>query len=81
MELISIDQNQKCYHCGDACDTHAVSFQEKKFCCNGCKSVYEILSNSDLTAYYDLESFPGSRIAKDDFKFGFLDLVIPDIDR
>lgn len=73
MELVSVDQKIKCFHCGDECDPTSFHFDDKEFCCRGCLSVYEIIRDSDLTAYYELESFPGSRLAKNDFKFGFLD--------
>lgn len=43
MELISIDQDLKCFHCGDECDARPVHFENKSFCCSGCKSIYEIL--------------------------------------
>lgn len=47
-----------CFHCGDEC-LDIIEFQEKKFCCNGCKTVYEILNENDLTNYYNLEKTPG----------------------
>ena len=37
-----------CYHCGDSCERSAVIFDEKEFCCNGCKTVYEIFQSSGL---------------------------------
>ena len=73
MDLISVDQNQKCFHCGDVCGSRSIDFEEKNFCCSGCKSIYEILKQSDLTGYYDLEQFPGLRNAVDDHKFVYLD--------
>ena len=48
-----------CYHCGDACEEDQIQFDDKSFCCSGCKTVYEILSENDLCNYYDLESNPG----------------------
>jgi Cu+-exporting ATPase len=36
-----------------------VHFDDKLFCCHGCKTVYEILNQSELTKYYDLEHTPG----------------------
>jgi len=49
-----------CYHCGADCDKRPILFNEKKFCCTGCKTVYEILNTNELNCYYDLESTPGS---------------------
>ncbi len=50
-----------CYHCGDECQPKTtIAFDEKSFCCNGCKTVYEIFSLNDLTCYYDLQNSPGA---------------------
>ncbi|CAL2059827.1 heavy metal translocating P-type ATPase [Tenacibaculum sp. 190524A05c] len=50
-----------CYHCGDDCEPKTtITFDEKGFCCNGCKTVYEIFSSNDLTCYYDLQNSPGA---------------------
>ena len=49
-----------CYHCGADCDKSTIKFNEKDFCCNGCKTVYEILNANELNCYYDLEATPGS---------------------
>jgi len=49
-----------CYHCGLDCNTDRIEFDEKSFCCNGCRTVYEILNVHELTGYYDLESAPGT---------------------
>ena len=49
-----------CFHCGlDHSDSETIISQEKNFCCNGCKTVFEILNENDLTCYYDLENAPG----------------------
>ncbi|TNF44618.1 MAG: ATPase, partial [Cytophagales bacterium] len=49
----------KCYHCGEDCEEGVVAFDDKSFCCQGCKLVYEVLSQNDLCEYYALESSPG----------------------
>ncbi len=48
-----------CFHCGLDCDKEVVNFDDKVFCCNGCKSVYEILNADSLKAYYELNKNPG----------------------
>lgn len=53
-----------CYHCGDICDTEIVRFQEKNFCCQGCKSVYELLQSCDLGDYYQYADNPGIKKLK-----------------
>lgn len=50
--------NTYCYHCGDACN-ETIVFRDKPFCCNGCKTVYEILNDNGLTDYYSIENKPG----------------------
>ena len=68
-------ETKSCYHCGDDCDREHVVFDDKDFCCNGCKTVYEILSQSDLCTYYDLDKNPGISLKskKFDDKYAFLD--------
>jgi P-type Cu+ transporter len=48
-----------CYHCGSNCDDEIVSFKDKYFCCYGCKTVFEILSENNLCEYYELTQVPG----------------------
>jgi len=62
-----------CYHCGDLCATETIIAEDKSFCCNGCKTVYEIFSAGDLMSYYELHTSPGA-IPKDiEGKYDFLD--------
>lgn len=62
-----------CYHCGDQIEQEIIKVADKEFCCNGCKTVYEILSESDLSAYYDFESNPGISPKEVQGKYDFLD--------
>lgn len=62
-----------CYHCGDDCGKNGIEFDEKEFCCNGCKTVYEIFSDNDLSYYYDLQSAAGATPGVTEGKFDFLD--------
>ncbi len=52
----------QCDHCGEICDTELIAFQEKQFCCVGCKTVYEILSENQLGTFYQLEQTPGLQL-------------------
>lgn len=49
----------QCAHCGDDCLSENILFQEKKFCCTGCKTVYQILQDQGLENYYNIEQTPG----------------------
>jgi Cu+-exporting ATPase len=48
-----------CFHCGDNCPDDPISYDNKAFCCSGCKTVYEILNQNNLCTYYSVESAPG----------------------
>jgi len=63
----------ECYHCGNLFDNEEISIDEKYFCCHGCKTVYEIFSENDLTSYYDLEQNPGAIPKEIQGKYDFLD--------
>ena len=62
-----------CYHCGDSCDDTIIKFDERNFCCNGCKTVYEIFSENDLTCYYDFQDNPGAVPTQIEGKYDFLE--------
>jgi Cu+-exporting ATPase len=62
-----------CYHCGDSCQEQVIHFKNKDFCCNGCKTVYEILESHDLCYYYDLESHPGTTKSAQEQHYEYLD--------
>ncbi|MBI5727129.1 MAG: heavy metal translocating P-type ATPase metal-binding domain-containing protein [Ignavibacteriales bacterium] len=49
----------KCYHCGESCTTKDIRLDEKVFCCDGCKLVFELLSENNLCNYYSIENTPG----------------------
>lgn len=48
-----------CYHCGEHCAETTLLFDEKAFCCEGCKLVFELLNEKNLCTYYTLNSTPG----------------------
>ncbi|RMG71031.1 MAG: HAD family hydrolase [Bacteroidetes bacterium] len=64
-----------CYHCGDRCPDALIFIEDKHFCCEGCKLVYEILQQNDLCTYYDIEQHPGIQLKgrKDAEAFAYLD--------
>ena len=64
-----------CVHCGADCGKHPVLWNELPFCCNGCKTVYQLLNENKLYNYYQLDKNPGIRIETTGFgnKYAFLD--------
>ncbi len=73
-----------CYHCGlEMSENEAVWFDEKPFCCNGCKTVYEILNQNQLSKYYTINETPGIKTDNIDTeikqKYAYLDQ--PDIEK
>lgn len=64
-----------CYHCGEDCADTTIHAQEKVFCCEGCKMVYEIINQNGLCNYYDITQNPGlnQKIKVREGKFAFLD--------
>ena len=65
-------ENNTCFHCGDDCNNHVITFQDKSFCCNGCKTVFEIFNENNLTCYYDLQNAPGAIPKEIEGKYDFL---------
>jgi len=70
-------QNLACYHCGEECEPNeSLKVEEKQFCCQGCKTVYEILEENNLCNYYNLADKTAGRSLKDlpaSTQFAFLD--------
>ncbi|TAH42064.1 MAG: HAD family hydrolase [Bacteroidetes bacterium] len=65
----------KCFHCGEECREDSLSFKGHLFCCQGCKLVFEILSENNLNSYYKYNTSPGFSPKPDNSegRFGFLD--------
>lgn len=72
---ISVNQQVRCSHCGESCPSAKIRLEEKVFCCDGCKMVYQIINQNGLCDYYNLNDKPGitqgNSTRKD--KFAFLD--------
>ena len=69
-------EENSCIHCGADCGNNPVVWNDKKFCCNGCKTVYQILNENKLYNYYNLEETPGIKVeTTTEFgnKYAFLD--------
>ncbi|KLT70006.1 heavy metal translocating P-type ATPase [Flavobacterium sp. ABG] len=67
-------KEQGCFHCGlTISKDEEINFDEKKFCCKGCQTVYEIFSVHNLTSYYDFEKAPGATPQDIQGKYDFLE--------
>ncbi|WP_162127836.1 heavy metal translocating P-type ATPase [Flavobacterium phycosphaerae] len=63
----------QCFHCGNEIQKNEeILFDAKQFCCNGCKTVYEIFSQNDLSCYYDFQAAPGATPQDIKGKYDFL---------
>lgn len=69
-----MEVSENCFHCGQGIEKERISFDEKIFCCNGCKSVYEILNANNLSNFYELNKRAGIRPGEDQSgQFDYLD--------
>ena len=70
-----VNAHTTCYHCGENCDDSSLIFDQKPFCCAGCKTVYELLGENDLSCYYDLNQKPGTsqKAYADTARYNWLD--------
>jgi Cu+-exporting ATPase len=70
----SVSNKVHCYHCGDEC-REVVHFDDKPFCCEGCRLVYDILRENNLCSYYSLNERPGTSQRKPEYgeRFAYLD--------
>lgn len=67
-----ISEKTLCYHCGEDCLSNNYKVEDKAFCCHGCKSVYQILSENKLCSYYNYNDYPGTTRARTDKRFDYL---------
>ena len=62
----------KCFHCGTPCRADSFGRAEKSFCCAGCLTVFELLTENGLSNFYELADKAGVRVKAtraDQFKF------------
>ncbi len=70
-----MQKENKCVHCGADCGKNPIVWNNLKFCCNGCKSVYQILNQNKLYRYYEFDDSPGIKVETEELgdKYAFLD--------
>lgn len=66
---------QNCVHCGEDCGKNPVIFDERPFCCHGCKTVFQILNEKELGKYYKIQPMSGLKVENTDIgdKYDYLD--------
>ncbi|WP_128331786.1 heavy metal translocating P-type ATPase metal-binding domain-containing protein [Apibacter sp. HY039] len=64
---------ENCFHCGQKIEDVKIEFDQKIFCCNGCKTVFEILNQNNLSNYYELNTKAGIKPESAPSHFEFLD--------
>ncbi|MFC6267201.1 heavy metal translocating P-type ATPase [Frigoriflavimonas asaccharolytica] len=65
---------ENCFHCGQPIEKERITFDDHLFCCNGCKSVFEILNIHDLDNFYELNKNAGIKPNSDNTtQFEYLD--------
>lgn len=76
MSDYSVIEKTVCRHCGELCIEEVIHENEASFCCAGCQTVYHLLNDAGLGAFYNIgEAHPGTsmRKASTDTRFDFLD--------
>ena len=62
----------KCFHCATPCRDGSFAHGDKSFCCRGCLTVFELLSENGLSNFYELADTAGLRVKatrEDQFKY------------
>jgi Cu+-exporting ATPase len=55
-------EDGSCFHCGSPCPSGAPAVEDRRFCCQGCQTVYELLTEKGLGQFYELAARPGIRV-------------------
>src|SRR4051812_46701484 len=67
----------KCFHCGTPCRDGAFAHDDKSFCCHGCLTVFELLTENGLSNFYELADAAGVRVkATREDQFRYLDETV-----
>ncbi|UII19085.1 heavy metal translocating P-type ATPase [Fulvivirga ligni] len=69
MQIREVASEVKCYHCDDLCRDEPILFDNKNFCCTGCKTIYELFQDDELKDLYEVRNKSNPHL---DGKFDFL---------
>ena len=74
MSEAAVGQDVLCEHCGAVCAGDVSLIDDKRFCCAGCKAVYELLHDAKMASYYDRADNPGLKPPEvETNRFAYLD--------
>ncbi|MDB6057980.1 MAG: ATPase [Verrucomicrobiales bacterium] len=79
LETVSIRTQQshgeQCFHCGEPVGKARFAYESKAFCCNGCLTVFQLLTENGLEDFYSMSDAAGVRITAPvgDGQFAYLD--------
>ncbi|NBC08117.1 MAG: HAD-IC family P-type ATPase [Bacteroidetes bacterium] len=52
---VTTAEEAACHHCGEPCGNANIYIDDKAFCCEGCKTVFEILDDNGMCRYYEID--------------------------
>ena len=74
IDTVETSTANSCYHCGEDCIDYKIEHDDKLFCCEGCKTVYDILNTNGLCQYYEIDENAGISLkGKRQAGFAYLD--------
>ena len=62
-----------CFHCHDEIVDTVIRLEDKSFCCEGCKTVYQILDENNLCTFYTLDENAGTTQKGKTPQYAYLD--------
>lgn len=74
-DIISTENHCHCFHCGEDIITKEYIQDNKSFCCSGCKTIYKILTEHNLSNYYVYNKIPGKTQTKITSNFDYLEVT------
>ncbi|NRF37281.1 heavy metal translocating P-type ATPase metal-binding domain-containing protein [Pedobacter foliorum] len=69
-----ISSEKHCFHCGEDILAKNYIQDNKQFCCSGCKTIYGILTEHNLSNYYVYNRIPGKTQRKITSNFDYLEV-------
>lgn len=55
-EQSKLEVKTACFHCGDDCNNETIIYNNKSFCCYGCKAIYQLFEGTELATFYEERS-------------------------